>query len=74
MKPDLQFIFDLPPAEKLQLVQDLWDDIAASPDDIPVTEVEIQELDRRMENLRQNPESALDWDEVKRRARARYGR
>lgn len=25
MNPDLQHIFELSPAEKLQLVQDLWD-------------------------------------------------
>lgn len=31
-------VFDLSPAEKLQLVQDLWDDLAASPDDVPINE------------------------------------
>lgn len=74
MKPNLQFVFDLPPAEKLQLVQDLWDDIEAGAGDMPVTDAEIQELDRRRENLHRNPESALDWEEVQRRARAQYGR
>ena len=29
-------IFDLSPPEKLQLVEDLWDDLAASPSEIPV--------------------------------------
>ena len=29
-------IFDLSPAEKLQLVEDLWDDVAATPEAVPV--------------------------------------
>lgn len=67
-------IFDLSPAEKLQLVEDLWDDLAATPDDVPLHEWQKEELDRRQANLLNNPESALSWDEVKRRVRSRYGR
>ena len=29
-------IFDLSPSEKLQLVEDLWDDLAATPVAVPV--------------------------------------
>ena len=67
-------VFDLSPAEKLQLVQDLWDDIAANPEDIPVHDWQIAELERRRANLQKHPASGLDWDEVKRRIRSRYGR
>ena len=28
-------VFDLSPAEKLQLVEDLWDDLAATPEAVP---------------------------------------
>ena len=31
-----QSIFDLTPAEKLQLVEDLWDDLAATPESVPI--------------------------------------
>lgn len=74
MNPDLQHIFELSPAEKLQLVQDLWDDIAANPGDLTVSDSQIRELDERRENLQRNPDSALNWEDVQRRARARYGR
>ena len=67
-------VFDLSPAEKLQLVQDLWDDIAANPEDIPVHDWQVAELERRRANLQKHPASGLDWDEVKRRIRSRYGR
>ena len=74
MSVDLMSVFDLSPAEKLQLVEDLWDDLAADPQSVPVHDWQKAELDRRKENLMRNPASVLSWDEVKRTARARHGR
>jgi putative addiction module component (TIGR02574 family) len=68
------WVFDLSPSEKLQLVEDLWDDLAAEPDAVPVHDWQMQELARRKANLLKNPASGLAWDEAKRRARARYAR
>jgi putative addiction module component (TIGR02574 family) len=67
-------VFDLSPSEKLQLVEDLWDDLAATPEVIPVHDWQKEELDRRKANLLANPASGLNWEEVKRRVRSRYGR
>ncbi len=67
-------IFDLSPPEKLQLVEDLWDDLAATPSEVPAHEWQKEELARRKANLMRNPASGLSWDEVKRRVRSRYGR
>lgn len=67
-------IFDLSPPEKLQLVQDLWDDLAATPSEVPVHEWQKEELARRKANLMSNPASGLSWTDVKRRVRSRYGR
>jgi putative addiction module component (TIGR02574 family) len=67
-------IFDLSPAEKLELVEDLWDDLAATPEAVPVHEWQKQELARRRAGLLRDPASALSWDDVKQRIRARYGR
>ena len=67
-------IFDLTPSEKLQLVEDLWDDLAAVPESIPVHDWQKEELARRKANLMKNPASALSWEEVKRRVRSRNGR
>jgi putative addiction module component (TIGR02574 family) len=67
-------IFDLSPAEKLQLVEDLWDDLAANSDAVPVHEWQREELERRKANLMNNPASGLSWDEVKKRVRSHYGR
>jgi putative addiction module component (TIGR02574 family) len=67
-------IFDLSPSEKLQLVEDLWDDLACDPEAIPIHDWQKDELARRKANLRENPVSGLTWEEVKRRVRSRYGR
>lgn len=67
-------LFDLTPSEKLQLVEDLWDDLAASPSDIPVHGWQKDELDRRKANLAQNPAPGLSWTDVKASIRARHGR
>ena len=74
MNADAVSIFDLSPAERLQLVEDLWDDLAAIPSDVPVPDWQIEELDRRKANLKSNPASGLAWDEVKRRVRTHHGR
>jgi putative addiction module component (TIGR02574 family) len=67
-------IFDLSPSEKIQLVEDLWDDLAATPEAVPVHDWQIEEIERRKANLNANPASALTWEEVQRRVRSRYGR
>ncbi len=67
-------VFDLSKSEKLQLVEDLWDDLAASSEDVPVHEWQKLELDRRKANLQSQPSIGLSWEEVKRNIRNRYGR
>lgn len=74
MDSPVSSVFDLSDAEKLQLVQDLWDDLAASPNAVPVHQWQIDELDRRKANLEKAPDSAVNWEDVKRRIRSRYGR
>jgi putative addiction module component (TIGR02574 family) len=67
-------IFDLSHPEKLQLVEDLWDDLAAEPEAVPVYDWQKQELARRKANLLKNPASGLAWGTVKRNVRARHAR
>lgn len=67
-------VFDLSPSEKLQLVEDLWDDLAATPSNVPIPDWQLAELERRKANLLSNPAAGLTWDEIQRRVRARHGR
>jgi putative addiction module component (TIGR02574 family) len=67
-------VFGLSPAEKLPFVEDLWDDLAARPEEIPVHAWQVRELERRKANLKSNPGSGLCWEAVKEQVRGRHGR
>lgn len=74
MTPSVTSVFDLTAAEKLQLVEDLWDELAATPETVPVYDWQKDELARRKARLSNEPASALPWDEVKQSVRRHYGR
>ena len=48
-------------AERLILVEELWDSIAAS---TPITDAQRAELDRRLADHEANPEDVVSWEEV----------
>jgi putative addiction module component (TIGR02574 family) len=56
-------------AERLQLVEDLWDSIAqdANAESLPVTDQEKALLDERLAELERDPDAGASWDEVKAR-------
>jgi len=58
-------ISQLSTAERIQLVQDIGDSIWSMPENLDLTEAQRQELDRRLQRCRQEPESSVAWDEVK---------
>ena len=74
MDAKVDSVFDLSPPEKLQLVEDLWDDLASVPAEVPIHDWQKEELARRKANLMSHPATGLSWDEVKRRVRSRYDR
>ncbi len=74
MNRSVKSVFDLSDSEKLQLVQDLWDDLSTKPESVPVHDWQKEELERRKANLFGNPASEIEWLGVKRRIRSHYGR
>ena len=54
-------------AEKLLLVEEIWDEITQHPDDLPVPSWHKAELDRRYHAYQQNPQEGSSWPEVKAR-------
>lgn len=67
--PEFESIFKLPLAERLQLVEDLWDSIAAERAQEPVPAPVLAELRERKARYDANPDSGITWTEVKRRLR-----
>ncbi len=58
-------ILNLPPSERLQLLEAIWDSLIEVPEAIPVSQEIKDELDRRLEAYYRNPETARPWDEIK---------
>jgi putative addiction module component (TIGR02574 family) len=58
-------LLNLSPSERLLLVQDLWDSLNV--EDIPLTEWQKEELDRRKAKYQANPASGRSWADVQRR-------
>ncbi len=54
-------------AERIQLAEDLWDSILSTPEALPVTEPQQQELDRRLEQYSQTSEDGSSWQSIKER-------
>ena len=54
-------------AERLELVEELWDSIAADAGDevVPLADDERSMLDERLADLRQHPESGRAWADVR---------
>jgi len=52
-------------AERLQLVEDLWDSIAHDTAAVPVVEAELREAEHRLAEHRRDPASAIPWDQVR---------
>jgi putative addiction module component (TIGR02574 family) len=57
----------LTPAEKLQLVSELWDDLASQPANVPVSAEIIAELDRRMAEYHRDPSRVTSWEAIQRK-------
>jgi putative addiction module component (TIGR02574 family) len=72
MRTEFAPIFKLGRAERLQLVEDLWDSIVAEEAQLPVPEWKRAELRQRKERFSQHPSSGRTWEQVKQRARARH--
>lgn len=51
-------------SEKLALVEDIWDSIAADNAQLPLPEWQKRELDRRYKEYLENPTELYDWEEV----------
>ena len=58
-------ILELSVAEKIQIVEDIWDSISNSPEELPLSEKEKTELDKRLADYEQNPGDGIEWETLK---------
>ncbi len=65
MNTQVAEIFELSVAEKIQIVEDIWDSISNAPEELSLTEAEKLELDKRLESYKQNPDEGIEWETLK---------
>lgn len=66
-KITLADVSELSVAERIQLVQDIWDSIPVLRQSVLLTEAQRKELDRRLEDYHQHPHEGSAWETVKNR-------
>ena len=65
MKLDLDEVLRLPLAERVRLVEAIWDSIAADSAALPLTDAQRAELDRRLAEHEANPDDVVSWEDIK---------
>jgi putative addiction module component (TIGR02574 family) len=72
MNSEFAPLFALGRAERLQLVEDLWDSLAQEDANLPVPAAQTEELRRRKQRFAEHPASGRTWEEVKQHARSKH--
>jgi len=60
-------ILRLPVGERIQLVEDIWESIADSPESVELTEPQRAELARRLQEFHKNLRLGSPWKDVRKR-------
>ena len=73
MSPTLKSlgIDQLSVAQRILLVEEIWDSIAPEAEQVSLTEAQKQDLQRRVATYEANPKAGSSWEEVKARLRDR---
>ncbi len=58
-------------AQRIVLVEEIWDSMVAEAEDLPLTEAQRQDLERRLGEYNDNPDAGSSWEDVRARLRAK---
>ena len=61
---DIDKLRELSVAERIQLVEDLWDSIAADSANVKLSVLQTEELDRRIKRLDESPAEGIEWSNL----------
>lgn len=57
--------------ERLELLEQVWDSLCDTPEAVPMTDAQLEELDRRLDDLDREGPVGIPWNEVLDRIRHR---
>ena len=58
-------LLELSAAERILLVEEIWDSLAHFPDAVALTDAQRRELDARFDTYGQDPATGWSWESVK---------
>jgi len=67
LKEAIPHLDEMSASEKLLILEELWDNVAEQPSDVPVPDWQRQELERRYQEHLANPSADSPWPEVRER-------
>jgi putative addiction module component (TIGR02574 family) len=65
MSTALKHALSLSVEDRLELIEEIWESLVATPEAIPVTDAQRRELARRRRAHARNPSAAKSWREVR---------
>ena len=71
MSVNIDEILALSISERIHLIEEIWESIAARPETVPLTAAQRKELDRRRREHHRDPSAAKTWPEVRARLERR---
>jgi putative addiction module component (TIGR02574 family) len=63
-------IASLSSEERLRLLEEIWESLSPTPEAVPLTTAQREELDRRLDELDQGGVSGIPWEDVLHRVRS----
>ena len=64
-------LHDLSPEARLELTGELWDSLSEKPEDVPLTDAQREELDRRLDDVERSSPAGISWEKVLQQIRTR---
>ena len=55
------------PADRIRLLEDVWDTFLNAPDSLPISEYDAEIIDSRLEAWQRDPGRSASWEVVQRR-------
>ena len=60
----IDHILELPAADRVAVIQEIWESMLEHPEDIEISAAQREELDRRWVDIQENPDDEEPWDDV----------
>jgi len=64
-------ILNMSISDRIELVEDIWDSIAAVPEAVALTDIQKRELDKRLDSYHKNPDEGSPWEQVRKKIQKR---